>query len=102
MIILLDELRVRAQNHKTKVDSDPASTEKQKSDAAMYVKFFSNQDYINGSKKFTVIFIMYCLEYEMRELDALYDRLMEEVNRTYPGCQLGAACRNPAGKGHLA
>ena len=81
---LLDEIRVRAQKKREEVLRDYPDNPDKIRFADMTVKFFSNQDYISGSKEFVVSRLLYYLGYPMTELRDVYDRLLKEINRSYP------------------
>lgn len=78
-VSLLDEIRTKAKKKREAVAGEgPDKVEL----ADIVVKLFSNTDYIEAAGESMMRFYLYYVGYDVREVKALYQRLMAEITGT--------------------
>ena len=81
---LLDDIRAKAKVRRQEIYRDQADKQNELDYADMMVKLFSNEDYIKEAPRSLILQVLFSVGYPVGEVDDVYDRLLEEVNRTHP------------------
>ncbi len=78
--MILEEVREKANQKREEIYADSTNDDAKKNFIDKVVKLVNNTDYIKGTTKFVMAYVLYFIGYDLNNVDSIYDDLIAEIN----------------------